>query len=337
MLRCYLSFLMIVTLGTFARADNAPGKNPSATEVRASVDRSLGFLETKGVAWLDKQKCIACHHGAWMVWGLNEAKDAGIAVDGKKLDALTTRVVAMYMKDVPGFQTKKGGWVPSTYMLMSQTYAPAADAEMPDWRKAANGIIVAGQGADGSWKYQGQGLERPDQENDEASTLWALLALPHGSKADAATLAAREKATSWLKTVKQGPGIDSLALRLAVEARFGDAAKTAELKDELIARQNPDGGWKWSEKRPSDAFATGESLYVLSLAGMKSDSPAVKKAWHFLVSTQKPDGSWLCNTRKPTGGSEISTYWGTSWAVIGLSRSLPPAAPSAAGRRRRPR
>jgi squalene cyclase len=317
--------LFILTISAFVSLSSAAPSTdtPTAPQVRAALDKALPFLEQKCVAWLDKQKCIACHHGAWTVWGLNEAKHAGLTVDPKTFDALSARVAAMYMKDVPNYQKKKNGWVESTYMLLSRDYGPAADKDSAEVDKAAHVVMLAGQRADGSWKYAGQGLERPDVDNDEATTLWALLALPHASKGDTSNTAVRESALAWLKKMKPGPGLDSLALRLAVETRFGDPARAAELKDELIARQNPNGGWKWSEKRPSDAFATGESLYVLALAGVKSDDPAISRAWKFLVATQRPDGSWLCDTRKPKGGREISTFWGTSWAVIGLSRSLP--------------
>ena len=187
----------------------------------------------------------------------------------------------------------------------------------------AAALIVAGQGGNGSWKYAGQGLDLPNTEADEATTLWAILALPKGSKAEAAS---RDKALAWLKKTKPGAGHDSAALGLAVELRFGDRDRARALTKELLARQNADGGWNWSKKRPqSDAFATGESLYALSLAGLTGEAPAVQQAWSYLVTTQRPDGSWLSDSRKPKGGNQISTYWATAWATIGLSRSLPHA------------
>lgn len=318
MVRFSLLFLVVVAVATPSQA--APP--PTSEQVRSSAERSLGFVEKQGVAWLDNRKCIACHHGAWMLWSFNEAQRAGIAVDAKKLDALTSRVVTMYQSLRPDYVKNKSGWVESTYMLMSPYDAVAVDANTPDWRSIAAGIVVAGQQADGSWKYAGQGLDRPELENSEATTLWALLALPAGAKADPAEAASHEKALAWLKGIKPGPGHDSAALRLAIESRYGDPARAAQLKDELVSRQNSDGGWQWSEHRASDAFATGEAIYVLTLAGMKNDAPAIQKAWTFLLTTQLPDGSWLCLTRKPKGGTEISSYWGTAWATIGLSRSL---------------
>jgi Squalene-hopene cyclase N-terminal domain len=322
-----LGFTLSVALAACAAAATpapgpaAPGGMPAPTQVRATIERGLPFLEKQGLAWLDTRKCIACHHGAWMVWGFNEARRAGIAVDDKKLDDLTSRVVRMYLADRPEHEKKKTGWVESTYMLLSQYDRPGAGDKAAEWRGVTASLIVAGQRPDGTWKYAGQGLDLPAAEADEATTLWTALALPDGAKGGKAS---RDRALAWLKKAKPGPGHDSAALRLAVAQRFGDPAPARTLKDQLLARQNPDGGWNWSKKKAaSDAFATGESLYALSLAGVQGDAPAVRNAWKFLVTTQQPDGSWRSSTRKPNGGSEISTYWASAWAVIGLSRSLP--------------
>lgn len=308
--------LSLAALTTGADVKSASADIPTPPHVRATIERSLDFLEKAGVAWLDKRNCIACHHGAWMVWSFNEARRSGIKVDADKLSSLTDRVVKMYMSEKAEHEKKKNGWVESTYMLMSQ-YDGDRKAE---WRQTALSLISIGQREDGSWKYAGQGLDLPDAEADEATTIWAVLALPEGSKAQAV---ARQRALDFLNKAKPGVGFDAHALRLAVEARFGDVKKAAVLKDELLNRQNADGGWNWSKKKPaSDAFATGESLYALSLAGVKGDAPAVQKAWKYLVTTQRPDGSWQSGTRKPSGGSDISTYWASAWATIGLCRSL---------------
>src|SRR5205807_842735 len=107
----------------------------------------------------------------------------------------------------------------STYMLMSQYDDGAANQKPAEWRGTAKSIIVAGQQTNGSWKYAGQGLDRPDPQNDEATTLWALLALPKGDTAEDST---RGKAMAYLKSIKVEPTLDSLALWLALETRYGD-------------------------------------------------------------------------------------------------------------------
>ncbi|MEX0717906.1 MAG: hypothetical protein WD066_15030, partial [Planctomycetaceae bacterium] len=59
-----------------------------------------------------------------------------------------------------------------------------------------------------------------------------------------------------------------------------------------------------------------------------SDSPAIRRARAFLSKTQRKDGSWFVPTRnkgKPQGNDDgdVTSYFGTGWAVIGLARTLP--------------
>jgi hypothetical protein len=299
-----------------------PATGPvTESQVRTAVRRAVPFLEKEGVAWLNGRKCIACHHGAWMVWGLSEARRAGLEFDEKKLNDLANRVASTYLADRTQHQQKKTGYVEGTYLLMSGYGDGNGKEKVAEARRAAFDLIVRGQGKDGFWTYQGQGLDRPAKEADEATTLWAVLALLPHAKADKEK-SSKTKALDWLKRTAQGAGNESLALRLVVETRFGDARRAQALKEELLRRQNADGGWSWSKTRSSDPFATGESLYALSLAGVKKDSSAVRAGWSFLVRKQRPDGSWLAPTKKPKGGNDISTYWGSAWAVIGLSRTL---------------
>jgi len=56
----------------------------------------------------------------------------------------------------------------------------------------------------------------------------------------------------------------------------------------LLALQRDDGGWSQTVPEPkSDAFATGQTLYVLSLAGLTADRPEVRRGLDFLVATHE--------------------------------------------------
>ena len=106
--------------------------------------------------------------------------------------------------------------------------------------------------------------------------------------------------------------------------------------DELLALQRADGGWSQSVPDPrSDAFATGQTLYVLSLAGLTADRPEIKRGLDFLVATQKPDGSWPMISRSTPNGEPGSaklltpiTCAASSWATLGLARLVPKGKPA---------
>ena len=102
----------------------------------------------------------------------------------------------------------------------------------------------------------------------------------------------------------------------------------------ILAQQQPDGGWSQSPDLESDAYATGQAVYVLRLAGVPADDAGVQKAVYYLVRTQEADGSWHVVTRSkpiqtffdngdPHGKDQFISIPATSWAVAALASCLP--------------
>ena len=141
--------------------------------------------------------------------------------------------------------------------------------------------------------------------------------------------------TDWLTGAKLSDDLQDKVFRLLLAIRAGKPQKeTAPLIDELFARQQADGGWSQMAGAKSDAFATGQTLYVLALAGLTAERPEIHRAIDFLVATQKPDGSWLMTSRSTPDGRPGSSKLLTpincaaaSWATLGLARLTPKAAP----------
>jgi hypothetical protein len=85
----------------------------------------------------------------------------------------------------------------------------------------------------------------------------------------------------------------------------------------------------------SDAFATGQALYALSLASYTPERLEVQRGIDFLVATQKPDGSWPMTSRSTPDGSPGGaklltpiTCAASSWATLGLARLVPREKPA---------
>jgi Squalene-hopene cyclase C-terminal domain len=101
--------------------------------------------------------------------------------------------------------------------------------------------------------------------------------------------------------------------------------------DELLALQRADGGWSQTvPELKGDAFATGQALYALSLAGFTTERPEIRRGIEFLVAAQKPDGSWPMTSRSTPDGSPGGaklltpiTCAASSWATLGLARLVP--------------
>jgi hypothetical protein len=325
MTRLPLSLLVATLLGSpLHAAPPAAAAGPTPVEVRRSVERGLAFLAKEGTAWMQQKKCIACHHGAFLLWSHNEARQRGFAVDVPKLGAWTDQALGLYLATEKDHKAKKNGQVEAMNLLLGQAALPAADAKKAEGLKTVAALLANAQQANGSWKYEGQGQKRPDREADEATSLWATLALTSVEKQDPAYPKARERARAWLKDNHSGEGTEPAVVRLLLELQFGEPERARALAEALVARQNADGSWSWAKGWPSDSFATGQALYALGQAGRGSADPAVARAWKFLLATQKPDGSWYAPTKKPTAkDNPIAVYWGSAWATIGLIHTLP--------------
>src|SRR5262249_5894431 len=134
---------------------------------------------------------------------------------------------------------------------------------------------------------------------------------------------AREKAAAWLAKTKPSDTTQAAALRLLVKARAGEPARTLQTEiDQFLARQNKDGGWGQLKDAASDAYATGQALYVLNLIGVKNDREEIRRGVALLVQTQKEDGSWPMTSRAHPGEKPFTnpvpiTYFGSAWATIG--------------------
>jgi len=321
--------LLCVTVAADAAPAQPETRTPGVPELRQVIERSLPYLEKGGVAWIEERKCLSCHKVTFMVWGFQETRRAGIAVDARKLDEWSAWSLAHGAKDGKGAD---GGLDTVVQLLLMNSYARGESAAGNEKAKATlqslAAEIVKRQAADGTWKPGGQlpAQRRPAVETTAVTAMWAVLALSSVENADEPQKQARQRALDWLKNIKPGISAESLLLHMLVEKDQGHAERAQELLQELLQRQNSDGGWSWLKGEKSDALATGMVLYAFDIMNLKPRHTAIQGAWSFLAQTQRDDGSWYVPTTKKSKKEDndgMSSYWGTAWAVIGLARTLP--------------
>lgn len=309
----------------------ASGKEPAAVAARAAVVRSLPFIAEEGEEWIKERKCASCHHTSFLTWSHQLAADAGFDVDREKLAEWTGWALRKQLSE-----HEKGGPVGernieglSQFILGRDHKSAAKDHD--DALRQFPRLIVSKQEKDGAWMPGGQlpTQKRPKAETTAVSTMWALLALEESGAGGPEAAAARKRARDFLAGSKlKGTSTEWFVMRLLLELDSGDKAAIADRRDALLALQNDNGGWSWVQGDPSDALATGQALHGLAEAGLDHRRPSVRKAWRFLVTTQEPDGAWLVKSTKGSKKEEdlfTSVFWGTSWATIGILRTLPPA------------
>ncbi len=325
--------LTIAIAATLGVAPEAPAVPPSAEQVRQAVERSLVFSEKGAVEWRQKWKCASCHHVAMSIWAQTEARSRGFKIDDKALDE---------MRDYAIHDKRAEGGVNDVFLSIYMNLAsPAAklDDETAAWLKKKSIFMLSKQAADGSWKLTSGLSVPPIIDVGEVQTMQALLALAgahdKGLIDEKDWTSFRDRALGWLDKNKFLDQNQSRNMRVLVAKQFGKPEEVQALVKELLEQQNADGGWSQAKcptespkrkvRRPSDAMATGQTLYALATAGVDSQEPAVQRAQAFLIRTQTENGSWQVESRGATTNIclDMMDYHGANWAALGLMRTLP--------------
>jgi hypothetical protein len=340
-------FLLGLCLSRPALADE-PTSVPRATtqQVHQKVDRAIGYLQTECAAWLNTRKCAACHHVAMPLWALSKAQRQGYAIDKKFLADTTESLLGSRDKlmaskifpnpaDPPDPRPQGRGLnMGLPFLAVAAQSLPSLTEGQKQSLKLIAEEIVKKQQPDGSWEFFATLRRPPINENQTTDAAWIIMALAGETRLDSppSQRAALSKAIAWAGAAKLSDIHQDKVLKILMGVRSAKPRKTMQTTiDELLALQRADGGWSQTiPELRSDAFATGQTLYVLSLVGFTAERPEIKRGMDFLVATQKPDGSWPMISRSTPDGSPGSsklltpiTCAATSWATLGLARLAP--------------
>jgi hypothetical protein len=343
--------ILVFCVSRLAFADEPVSISPASPErVQQTVQRAIGYLQTESAAWLHQRRCAACHHAAMPLWALSEADRQGYVIDKKfvqqTVEATLGSVPNMIAAGLANDPTRppdtrpmaRGVNTGQVFMAVAARSLPSLEPGQRESLKRIADDIVSKQQADGSWEFF---LRRPPiNESQATDAAWIVMALQGetGADAPASHQIALEMGIAWLARAEPRiPQVKVLNLLVSLRARM-PREKLQSLLDALLAAQRPDGGWSQTTDLPSDAFATGQTLYVLSLAGYPPTHPQIHKAIAYLLATQNSDGSWPMTSRSTPDGSPGGaklltpiTCGASAWATLGLTRAVPKAAGQAVG------
>jgi hypothetical protein len=195
-------------------------------------------------------------------------------------------------------------------------------------------LIASKQLPDGSFRVIP--ARPPLESSDFTAAALSIRALQlYGN--DPATPIARAK--EWLQNAAPKTHEDRVMQLLGLSWAKAGAPQLNKLARTILAEQRPDGGWSQTATLETDAYATGQALVALNLAGQFATSdPAYQRGVAYLLRTQLSDGSWLVRSRafpiqpyKESGFPHGKNQWisasGSSWAAMALSLTQPVTGP----------
>jgi len=184
------------------------------------------------------------------------------------------------------------------------------------------------QTAEGHWKTTGN---RPPLTYDHfITTAMAVYTLRHYGEPGVIE-PKLQKAARWLAAAQPVTTQERAFHLLGLHWAGADAKVIERAAKALADTQRTDGGWPQLPAMETDAYATGEALYALHVAGRMPVAGAVyKKGVSYLLRTQAADGTWHVRTRAlpvqpyfESGLPYAQDQWisaaGMSWASMALS------------------
>ena len=329
-------------------AGNGLGISGAQTRTpQTAVERSLPLMQRASAGVFTEGGCVACH--AQPVGGMAAelARARGWRIEeavGKSAAAETDRVVkSLAASALVMMQARETGGSPDTQiyqgMMMASIHAPANTGT-----DALVHYLAARQRAAGNWT--GHGVNRaPMQDGDFSRTAMAVRTLTvYGMPGREAELAGRVgRAADWLAAETPQSTEERVMQILGLQWAGAKPQVQQQQRTKLTALQRPDGGWAQTPWLASDAYATGQVLYMLHETGASAkDSAVVRRGVEFLLRTEREDGSWFVKSRAmkiqpyfqsgfPYDHDQWISEIGTAWAVIALSTA--PDVPAVAMKR----
>jgi hypothetical protein len=315
-------------------------------QVHKTVDRAIEYLKAESSDWLNTRKCAACHHLPMPLWALSEAERRGYSDDenfvaltaesllGSKDKLLASRIFPDPAAPPDPRPQGRGLNMGLPMLAVAGAALPTLTEGQKQSLRLIAEEIVKKQQPDGSWEFFATLRRPPINESQTTDAAWIIMALQSTIDLDSTKMqrGALSKAVAWLDRANRSNIHQDKVLKIILGVRSGMPGRELQAaSDELLALQRADGGWSQTvPELKSDAFATGESLYALSLAGFTAERAEIQRGIDFLVATQKPDGSWPMISRSTPDGSPGSaklltpiTCAASSWATLGLVTLVP--------------
>lgn len=288
---------------------------------RLSAQKALDFLGQDTARWQKTNNCYGCHVQAVSLEGLSVGLHNQYRVPAPILDEVLRGIM-----HTPGGSRTPGGLTHDGYPRTAKTFGASAFARYDalvngkltdDLLKLAKELLSfqapTGQVTGDHQSYPV--TTGPMQATYQAAQTWRQA---YARTADDMWLAPLRQAEKFMnaqaRAFSEKPegvylqDLNYVAMGLLAAGASPSEPHLARLLKHLESRQHQDGGWGLSSN-VSDAFATGQTITALKLAGRTEADASVRRGLGWLVEHQTREGGW------GSGGSGRAE---AMWGVMGL-------------------
>ncbi|HUY89582.1 MAG TPA: prenyltransferase/squalene oxidase repeat-containing protein [Pirellulales bacterium] len=310
-----------------------PNEEFTPQSVREAVERGLKIVSTAAENYPNHRTCFSCHHQTLPMLAAVTARERKLEIGDKLLPEQAEFTRASFHEQRENLQQGRGIGGRAMTVAYGLWALRLAEHKPNETSEAMAAYLLKTQHDDGHWSRQ---TSRPPLED---SNVTCTVLAAHGLQKFAAesrqaeAAAAIDKAKRWLAEAKLESQEDRAARLLGLGWLGGAEAELLAAREQLLAAQREDGGWSQLDGMPSDAYATGQTLFVLQATGWQTSAAAYQRGMSFLLRSQCEDGSWFVATRSkpvqpyfdngdPHGKNQFISIPATCWAVAALAAGL---------------
>lgn len=296
-------------------SESAKAVTKSDPQIRSSASRGLAFLAQSSREWTEQHRCFGCHVQAVTMEALSVGKKHQYTIAPTDLAGM---VKALKMGVTAGGHTTGVAFEGSAWARYDQWVGNNETNELLRYAQE----LLALQNKEGAIPDDDRRLPVTGgtlETTFQAAQTWRQA---YARTADEKWLSPMRRAEHFLVQQSASFGsekrvyiqdINFALLGLLASGVTRTEASAQRLIKLLIDRQNADGGWSLDAGQ-SDAFATGQTVYALKLAGHSDADLMVAKGIRFLVGKQGQKGEWQTYRSHQSGSEKAETMW----AVLGL-------------------
>lgn len=328
--RLFLAFPLLACVLASKAEDSATERQ----QIHKAVEAGLRTLEKSAATYSDRRACFSCHHQTLPMQAMVITRRHGFKID-EELFRSQARFTHESFRSRAG-DLKDGTGIGGKSMTVGYGLwaLHLANWDRDDTTAAMITYLLKTQAEDGRfWSNS----VRPPLE-DSAFTATTIVAyylqqfVSSDNKAEAEGAAARAK--RWLLENRPKTQEDRNFRFWGLQLLGADREPVEAARAAVLENQRADGGWAQLAEMKSDAYATGQTLFVLRETGMAADQAVYQRGVRFLLDTQLPDGTWHVKTRSkpiqtffdagfPHDKDQFISVCATSWAVAALAEALP--------------